>query len=431
MAPRLVARTTQQRNDRVMWRRRRSNRRRPSASPPWARFVLGLVALLGAVAGSSELASAAPGAERPAARVAGPETAAPTPGVPAQLLADARALDRAGASSDALDRFEELAARFPDAPESAEAHYQAARLRQRRLGDLTGALLHLRALEQRFPDSRWAAGVPDRVAILEAALASGATSLARYEAIMQRHTRSEASETDTANALAELLRADPDFPLAPRALLFVARVQRHAGDRAAAERLYREVRARFTERVEAFEAGKAIGDMRFDRSDFRGAIAAWGSLFPVQSAEQAITLEGLVARAEGHLRRQVVASACAAYLGLALVAAAVLVRRPRALVRAARASLREVGVLVPPLVLLVWLAYPNTIVTYFLASFTMAVVPVVMLHVACIESGRIRRRTAPLYAAGVSAALASVTYLLLYAFDLAFVLERPLRWVSA
>ncbi len=349
----------------------------------------------------------------------------------ARALAEARAVDRAGASTDALGRFEALAARFPDAPESAEAHYQAARIRQRRLGDLPGALLHLRALAQRFPDSRWAAGVPDRVALLQSALASGATSLSRYESIMQRHTRSEATEHDTADALAALLHDDPAFPLAPRAMLFVARVRRHQRDLGAAEALYREIRARFPERAEAFEAGKALGDMRFDRSDFRGAIAAWRALFPVQSADQAITLEGLMARAQGHLRRQVVAAGCALYLALALAVGGALIRRPGNLAHAARASLRELGVLVPPLLLLVWLAYPNTIVTYFLASFAAAVVPVMVLHVACVESGRIRGGAVALYAVGVTALLASVTYLLLYVFDLAFVLERPLRWVSA
>lgn len=403
-----------------MRRRRRSNDRRA-----WI-LALGLGALVAAGGGESVAATSGTAPPPPA-----PAAAPPADTEAARLLADARGLDRAGASTDALGRFEELAARFPDAPESAEAHYQAARLRQRRLGDLPGALLHLRVLAERFPESRWAAGVPDRLAVLEAALATGATSLARYESIMQRHTRSETSENETADALASLLRDDPDFPLAPRAMLFLAKARRHAGDRHGAEVTYREIRTRFAERVEAFEAGKALGSMRFDESDFRGAIAAWSALFPVQGADQAITLEGFIARAEGHLRRQVVATACAAYLATALVTAAALVRRPRALGRAARGSLRELAVLVPPLMLLVWLAYPNTIVTYFLVAFAAAVVPVTVVHVASVESGRIRGSAAYLYAAGVTGVLASVTYLLLYAFDLAFVLERPLRWVSS
>lgn len=396
--------------------------------------VLGLWAALGGLAASVPSAVAAPETAQ-GDGLTGGQTAAGNGGgeltEAARALAEARAVDRTGASTDALGRFEALAARFPDAPESAEAHYQAARIRQRRLGDLPGALLHLRALAQHFPASRWAAGVPERVTILESALASGATSLARYESIMQRHTRSEASEHDTAGALAALLRDDPEFPLAPRAMLFVARVRRHQRDLGAADALYREIRARFPERAEAFEAGKALGDMRFDRSDFRGAVAAWSALFPVQSADQAITLEGLMARARGHLRRQVVAAGGALYLALALALAGALIRRPERLAHAAHASLRELGVLVPPLLLLVWLAYPNTIVTYFLASFSAAVVPVMVLHVACVESGRIRGGGAALYAVGVTALLASVTYLLLYVFDLAFVLERPLRWVSA
>lgn len=402
-----------------------------------AQRVLGVLGLLAALSGL--VATVPPAAAAPETALDGANTGGETAGAPdggaiteaARALAEARARDRAGASTDALGRFEALAARFPDAPESAEAHYQAARIRQRRLGDLPGALLHLRALAQRFPASRWAAGVPDRVAILESALASGATSLARYESIMQSHTRSEASEHDTADALAALLQDDPDFPLAPRAMLFVARVRRHQRDLGAAEALYREIRVRFAERAEAFEAGKALGDMRFDRSDFRGAIAAWSALFPVQSADQAITLEGLMARAHGHLRRQIVAAGCALYLSLALAVSGLLIRRPGRLVRAARAALRELAVLVPPLLVLVWLAYPNTIVTYFLAAFAAAVVPVIVLHVGCVESGRIRGRGAALYAVGVTALLASVTYLLLYVFDLAFVLERPLRWVSA
>jgi hypothetical protein len=248
---------------------------------------------------------------------------------------------------------------------------------------------------------------------------------------MQRHTRAAASDGETAAALDELLRRFPDFPLAPRAMLFVARARRHAHDRAAAEAIYREVRQRFGERVEAFEAGKALGDMHFERSDFHGAMTAWNALFPVQSADQAITLQGLMARAEGHLRRQVIAAGCALYLLVALAVAVALVRRARALATAARQSLRELAVLLPPLVLLVWLAYPNTVVTYFLATFSAAVIPVLVLHVACLESGRIHRRGAPLYAVAVSATLASVAYLLLYVWDLAFVLERPLRWVSA
>ncbi|MFN7956042.1 MAG: tetratricopeptide repeat protein [bacterium] len=367
----------------------------------------------------------------PIAAVASAEPAnAPASDAP-RLLAEARALDRGGASADALTRFEEITGRFPDAPESAEAHYQAARLRQRRLGDLEGALAHYRALAQQFPTSRWSAGVPARVSLLESALADGTEALARYESILQRHTRSEANEIETADALEGWARAYPDFPLVPRALLFVARARRHHGDPARAVACYQQIRERFGERVEAFEAGKALGEMRFEKSDFRGAKTAWASLFPVQSADQAVTLQGLIARAEGHLRRQVVAAACAAYLAAFAGCAWWLGGRWRPLPGAARSAGRELAVLLPPLGLLLWLAYPNTIVTYFLASFTAAVIPLLVLHVACVQGGRLRRRAAVPYALAVSGALGALTYVLLYAWDLAFVLERPLRWVSA
>ncbi len=357
--------------------------------------------------------------------IAGPPTEA------AGLLAEARALDRSGASADALSRFEEVTGRFPAAPESAEAHYQAARLRQRRLGDLTGALAHYRALAEAFPTSRWSAGVPARVSLLESALADGMEALRSYEAIVQRHTRAEANEIETADALLAWARAYPEFTLVPRALLFVARARRHQGDTESAIACYREIRERFGERVEAFEAGKALGEMRFEKSDFHGAKAAWAALFPVQSADQAVTLQELIARAEGHLRRQVVAAACAVYLAIFAATAFWLGGRWRAFGAAARSAARELTVLLPPFGLLVWLAYPNTIVTYFLASFTAAVVPLVVLHVACIEGGRLGRRAAIPYALAVSSAVAALTYVLLYAWDLAFVLERPLRWVSA
>ncbi len=356
---------------------------------------------------------------------------APSVSEAARLLAEARALDRTGASADALSRFEEVTGRFPTAPESAEAHYQAARLRQRRLGDLTGALTHYRALARDFPESRWSAGVPARVSLLESALADGVEALRRYEGIMQRHTRAEADELDTAHALDAWAREYPEFTLVPRALLFVARARRHRGDSEGAVARYREIRERFAERAEAFEAGKALGEMRFEQSDFHGAKAAWASLFPVQSADQAVTLQGLIARADGHMRRQVVAALCAVYLVLFGVMAFRLGGSWHTLRTALRSAGRELAVLLPPLGLLVWLAYPNTIVTYFLASFAAAVVPVVVLHVVCVEGGRLGRRAAVPYGLAVSGAVGALTYVLLYAWDLAFVLERPLRWVSA
>ncbi|RMH43926.1 MAG: hypothetical protein D6689_03785 [Deltaproteobacteria bacterium] len=168
--------------------------------------------------------------------------------------------------------FEAVADRFPGAAQADDAVYEAAKLYESRLGDPARALALYERLARDYPTSRLALAARRRADAVRADLGpdgGGARALARFNAIVQAYPQQ--GDAASIAAVDALLAEYPDWPGAPRAALWAARVCERSGDLACAARRYDDVARQWPDRPEAFEALRGAAEVAIARGDFATA----------------------------------------------------------------------------------------------------------------------------------------------------------------
>jgi hypothetical protein len=170
---------------------------------------------------------------------------------------------------EAAAAFAQLAERWPDSSLAADALFAAAQLREERLADPAGAAALYDRLTRRYPHSRPAVAAGRRAAALRTELGDSPAdvdALSRFNDVLQRYP--ERGEQESIAIVEQLLAEYPDWPGAPRAVLWLAETHWRADRRGAAERRWLEAAERWPG-TDAAEAGwRGAGDVAVRQREF-------------------------------------------------------------------------------------------------------------------------------------------------------------------
>jgi len=222
---------------------------------------------------------------------------------PHEALEEAAQLIAKGEHARAADLLEEAAHAEPAAHATPELLGKAAQLREEHLDQPERAAALYRELLERFPSSRPARRARARLERLDALLGPGgahAHTLARYGALLR--TAAQLPPGQGVQAMEELLRADPDFPAADEARLWIGSTLAREGRHRAAYPWF-VAAARASDPQVAWRAGKAAGDALLRRGDFAGARRHYAALATVGERGREQAKATAIARADALERR--------------------------------------------------------------------------------------------------------------------------------
>jgi len=228
----------------------------------------------------------------------------------------AAALERDGRPAEAVEALLALVERDPGDLFADDALLESARILEERLADPVRAAALYERLARDYPASRLATRAQRRAEALRAALGPGgahAREVAEMNAILIGFpTR---SREESIARMEKLLASSPEFPDAPRAMLWLGTTLEGGGRRDEALARYREVRRRWPDGEWAARAARAEGDLLLARDELDAAEAAYRALSG--EARDAMLTRVAVERGRGRL-------AVAAWIVLALAVAAAL-----------------------------------------------------------------------------------------------------------
>lgn len=230
----------------------------------------------------------------------------------------ATALDRDGHPDQAADVYRSIT----EGPFADDALLELGRLLEEKLGDPVAAATTYERLAHEHPESRLAGRARRRAETLRQALGPdgrAAPAVAELNAILLGSAGEPREELVT--RMEKLLAAWPDFPDAPRALVWMGNTLADLGRRDEALARYEAARTRFPTSEWAPRAARAEADLRLVLGDLGGAERLYATLPDADARESGL---GRVAAARGRARWELLAWLV---LGTSAVAAVVATRR--------------------------------------------------------------------------------------------------------
>jgi tetratricopeptide (TPR) repeat protein len=358
------------------------------------------------------------GAVGGAAAVADP---APDPGEAAYRAAEAKlaAHDVKGA----IDAFVAVADDAPGSLWADDALALAARGAED-TGQLARAVTLYRRIVAQYPSGNQARRAEAQLAALAVRIGphgEWADVDAEHERILDEAAGHPEPRAELA-ALEALVAAHPDYPRATAARLWIGDTHLRLGDRAIAERWYRDAEAHAATPGERFYAGKKIGNVLLAEGDYDGAEAAYRALRPSGPVDAQAVEVALADVASARGRARLALWALVFVLAVLGAGVAVLRRDAGSWRAAARALARppiEVWYAAPIAVLLVALAWRNdplfgrAVAWTVAGGLVLAWLSGASLDLVRARAGRVPLARAAAHGAAAIAAVAAIAYVVL------------------